>query len=255
MSTCDTIWELMNLELDDQLTAEESQQLNSHRATCSQCNLLSKQLQAMHTALTDIGEADPPTGFTQRVMEKIHEEHNISTPKVIPFRKKIMRYSSAVAVVALSFALYQGQMRQSNIPSDMPAVVRGSASTPVTAEPDGGDAPNVGISAAAVPYGLPENGDVLIPLENVGAIPEDASYLADIVYEKNMTIVEMVSIGAEIAEELSLPDGWSSTPNGLRYGMVTSDTWDDIIVRIPLEELRISEGKELENLLLLVQLN
>lgn len=138
MSQCQEMFYLMNLELDGEISAQEQLQLNAHRATCPQCAALSEELRQMQIAVQSLDEIEVPEGFSDRVIERIQQE-TAPAPKVVLFRKKLVRYGSLAACGLLCVGLYQSGIFQiasdtSSSSSSLPSAMYMSASTTTAME-------------------------------------------------------------------------------------------------------------------------
>lgn len=136
MTACESIFYLINLELDGEITAEEQRQLDDHRATCPHCAALSEELHQMQEAIRNLDELEPPEGFKDRVLEKIRQE---KPSNVVPFRRHVRRYGSLAAcallcVGLLQLGLFLGENAESDSRPEM-AVMTTTATTTASASP------------------------------------------------------------------------------------------------------------------------
>ena len=93
---CNEIRELISCMLDDQLSAEDSAIVTEHLAECPECM---RVFEAFHTISLTLEEMeDVPVGFTEDVMNRIHQSNNNPKPKKHPGR--IFRMASMVAAAA-----------------------------------------------------------------------------------------------------------------------------------------------------------
>lgn len=135
MTACETIFYLINLELDGEITAEEQCQLDDHRATCPHCAALSEQLHQMQEAIRNLDELAPPEGFKDRVLEQIRQE---KPSNVVPFRRHALRYGSLAACALLCVGLLQsglflGGSTESSSQPEAAMVTTTTASAPTSA--------------------------------------------------------------------------------------------------------------------------
>ena len=70
---CENALELMNRELDEALTAEESAALQAHLYACPDCRETWRQLHELDALLQD-GELEPPAALHEGVMREIRQE-------------------------------------------------------------------------------------------------------------------------------------------------------------------------------------
>ncbi len=115
---CEEMFCLMNLELDGEISQLEQKKLDDHRKFCPHCAQLWEELCQMQSAvqnLDDFDEIAVPEGFVGRVLDQIQQE--TATPKIVPFRKKLIRYGSLAACAALCVGLYQSGIFQTGIDS------------------------------------------------------------------------------------------------------------------------------------------
>ena len=241
---CDDMWELLNLELDDQLTEEEAAQLNTHRSICSQCSTLTHELRTMNNAFSEIGEEDVPVGFSDSVMDKILEQKK--TKKVIPLRRPMMQYGSLVAAVGLCFGLYQLDMSKQpevNGTSNISNIADTSATASTVLRSGVGvteDQPNdaeVPENYAGTTY--QQVSGALVSIDDIGLNEEDMTHIQAVLDEQNTDILDMRQFNHSNVASISL-DSWSIAPSGLNYTMVASDIWDGI-VKSSSENQKINE--------------
>ena len=70
---CENALELMNRELDEALTAEESAALQAHLYACPDCRETWRQLHELDALLQE-GELEPPAALHEGVMREIRQE-------------------------------------------------------------------------------------------------------------------------------------------------------------------------------------
>ena len=70
---CENALELMNRELDEALTAEESAALQAHLDACPDCRETWRQLHELDALLQE-GELEPPAALHDGVMRTIRQE-------------------------------------------------------------------------------------------------------------------------------------------------------------------------------------
>ena len=93
---CNEIRELISCMLDDQLSAEDSAIVAEHLAECPECM---RVFEAFHTISITLEELeDVPAGFTEDVMNRIHQSNIKPIPKKRPIR--IFRTAGMVATAA-----------------------------------------------------------------------------------------------------------------------------------------------------------
>ncbi len=87
--------ELVNLKIDDSLSAAQGTELSAHLETCADCAELIKVYSLIHD-LSDSMLVEPPENFTSSVMYKISRNN-----KPIPFKKYFPRVISLVGAAAV----------------------------------------------------------------------------------------------------------------------------------------------------------
>lgn len=67
MSPCDKYEALISTQLDDALTPEEEEQLESHLAQCPRCRALADELADLHDYMTEMPRLEPPADLTRQI--------------------------------------------------------------------------------------------------------------------------------------------------------------------------------------------
>lgn len=89
MEACEYYQQLMSQSLDGALSPREQQTLEGHLAQCAQCRSLYRQLQQIHSALSEWEEQPVPDGFTQGVMARVRAlEQQPAPANVIPLHRR-----------------------------------------------------------------------------------------------------------------------------------------------------------------------
>jgi len=96
--------ELVNLKIDNMLTAEQDIELDEHLQSCSECSDRLRVYELLHNFSADL-LVSPPEGFRNDVMDKIQSTKKIHLPKRQIF-SRIVPLIGAAAVLAL--VLYTG---------------------------------------------------------------------------------------------------------------------------------------------------
>lgn len=88
--SCEKYLELISARLDGELTAQEQSELDAHLQICPACRAIANDLDGLHSALADLGEAPAPAALSAAVLSKIKAERQGS-------RRRIVRRLSALA--------------------------------------------------------------------------------------------------------------------------------------------------------------
>ena len=109
--TCDRYFELLSARLDRELTREEAEEVELHRAGCGRCRILGSQLEELRETFASLEDVEAPEGFAQGVMERIRGEEK---PKVIPLfkRPQVRALAGLAACLVLVAGLYGASRRQ-----------------------------------------------------------------------------------------------------------------------------------------------
>lgn len=240
MMDCTEIFYLINLELDGEISAHEQRTLDDHRATCPHCAALSEELRQMQIAMQTMENLSPSEGFKDRVVEKIQQE--TATPKVIPFRRKVMQYGGLAACAALCFGLFQldfnsgiTESASTSSSSAAPMSMSSSIST-TTAEMESASTAESAIEDRAVAEIFEEETLEVYSTTTTTTATEDTA--------GGLTLPEQVAelLGVEtVACIMILPDEWPDTlPQGVEelvereyfsYAVVEPDYWDDVRIQ------------------------
>lgn len=92
---CNKYFELISARLDGELTQSEKAALTAHLQECPACRAIAKDMEGLHSALTQTGEVDAPPALSQTVMRKIKAERLASR------RRLIRRISGLAACLVL----------------------------------------------------------------------------------------------------------------------------------------------------------
>ena len=112
--TCDRYFELLSARLDRELTREEAEEVELHRAGCGRCRILGSQLEELRETFASLEDVEAPEGFAQGVMERVRVVE--SEKKVIPLfkRPQVRALAGLAACLVLVVGLY-GASRPRNL--------------------------------------------------------------------------------------------------------------------------------------------
>lgn len=112
--TCDRYFELLSACLDRELTREEAEEVELHRAGCGRCRILGSQLEELRETFASLEDVEAPEGFAQGVMERVRVVE--SEKKVIPLfkRPQVRALAGLAACLVLVVGLY-GASRPRNL--------------------------------------------------------------------------------------------------------------------------------------------
>ena len=104
--TCDRYFELLSACLDRELTREEAEEVELHRAGCGRCRILGSQLEELRETFASLEDVEAPEGFAQGVMERVRVVE--SEKKVIPLfkRPQVRALAGLAACLVLVVGLY-----------------------------------------------------------------------------------------------------------------------------------------------------
>lgn len=99
---CEDYLELLSPYLDQQLTAQEAEGLETHLKTCKHCREELEILEAIGTSLNSLEDKEVPEGFHAELMGKIYAEKQIK-----PFyQHKFFTYGSSIAAVFVLVVIF-----------------------------------------------------------------------------------------------------------------------------------------------------
>lgn len=140
--TCDRYFELLSARLDRELTREEAEEVELHRAGCGRCRILGSQLEELRETFASLEDVEAPEGFAQGVMERVRVVE--SEKKVIPLfkRPQVRALAGLAACLVLVVGLY-GASRPRNLDKGeiMDVTVRGFSRDAASGELE--DAPQI----------------------------------------------------------------------------------------------------------------
>lgn len=110
---CERCTQLLSARLDEPLSREEEEWLQTHLAACPECRALAEELEELKAGFGELEEISAPEGFAQGVMDRIRSEK-----KVVPlFRRRHVRIlAGAAACLVLCVALYGMEAGQLSSP-------------------------------------------------------------------------------------------------------------------------------------------
>ena len=112
--TCDRYFELLSARLDRELTREEAEEVELHRAGCGRCRILGSQLEELRETFASLEDVEAPEGFAQGVMERVRVVE--SEKKVIPlFKRPQVRALAGLAACLVLVAGLYGASRPRNL--------------------------------------------------------------------------------------------------------------------------------------------
>ena len=227
---CNRSNELMSLAIDQMISSDELDQLETHLLSCQHCREDYELLQSIQQNLTMIGteEADLPGGFHAELMDRIKtidldaSKHVASDKKVIPFWQRVNRRTmniAAVMVFTLVFALIGvnnlDRIRQSNDS----ALMESATSSESMMEDSTGAAPEEMVMEAAMevveeaPKPEMEKSELV---EATEAMPEVTS-MTEATEEATMAVMN------EAEQAVATSDYQEDDVSVATYGDVTSD--------------------------------
>ena len=151
--TCDRYFELLSARLDRELTREEAEEVELHRAGCGRCRILGSQLEELRETFASLEDVEAPEGFAQGVMERVRVVE--SEKKVIPLfkRPQVRALAGLAACLVLVVGLY-GASRPRNLDKGeiMDMTARSFSRDAASGELE--DAPQIAAYAAPEAQGL-----------------------------------------------------------------------------------------------------
>ncbi|MDO4562593.1 MAG: zf-HC2 domain-containing protein [Clostridia bacterium] len=131
--TCGEFSNLIYDYIDNGLDSAAKQSFEEHMENCAECKKLFLSVSEMLSLLAREGEAEPPNGFTERVMGNIKEKKAV----VIPFWKRAAALVAAVCVCVIGVSAFFNVLPGQNTTEEiaMQAVpISGGQSAPNEAE-------------------------------------------------------------------------------------------------------------------------
>ena len=201
MSDCERYQELISRMLDEDLSAEETERLHAHIASCPECRRVADAFSMLHTTMADDLQP-PPEGFSEAVMEQIrHEPVSIAKKR----GARIGRWFAIAACLAIiAFSAYRFDLLFSKKGASRETAPNAAAADQFVME---SKAQIVAGGAAAVsPAKVPVSAD-----------------LADVPADTVSGTVMSASEGQAVSEPESAPDVYltdansESAPNTLEY--------------------------------------
>ncbi|MFZ7101635.1 MAG: hypothetical protein ACOWWO_03120 [Peptococcaceae bacterium] len=114
MNECMNIYELIQKELDGELTPAELQLLEDHCTHCFTCRLMRKEFTQTISGLTDLPFLDPGEKFLAKVLDEVHKEPLQQTKKISAHFTGLVAglfllFSSGIVIVgSVTFSLLIG---------------------------------------------------------------------------------------------------------------------------------------------------
>ena len=141
MNSCEKYEELISRLIDEDLTDEESSQLQQHMAECEECRKLYDYMFGISEAMDESLE-ELPEGLHENIMAQVNraatiQKNRVRTSKII----RLVTGTAAVAVLVAGVVLATGAGRMGSSQSSMAADARISASPQLAEEAMGEEAP------------------------------------------------------------------------------------------------------------------
>ena len=89
MKCCEQYAAALSAFVDGELSENEKEEVLSHVEHCQNCREYLSELMIVHTMFEEMPELDAPEGFSERVLERVHEEkrarsrHRRAWPRVL----------------------------------------------------------------------------------------------------------------------------------------------------------------------------
>ena len=89
MKCCELYAAALSAFVDGELSENEKEEVLSHVEHCQNCREYLSELMIVHTMFEEMPELDAPEGFSERVLERVHEEkrarsrHRRAWPRVL----------------------------------------------------------------------------------------------------------------------------------------------------------------------------
>lgn len=74
MKCCEQYAAALSAFVDGELSENEKEEVLSHVEHCQNCREYLSELMIVHTMFEEMPELDAPEGFSERVLERVHEE-------------------------------------------------------------------------------------------------------------------------------------------------------------------------------------
>lgn len=145
---CEKYLDLISTRLDSALSPEDESVLTAHLSQCPTCRAIAADMEGLHSALTQLGEADVPPALSQSVMQKIKAERLASR------RRLLRRISGLAACLVLCFGALRivdathSDYTRHTADANLPSMVRHMEPQPVALNPL--DAYSLPVPATAV---------------------------------------------------------------------------------------------------------
>lgn len=80
MKCCEQYAAALSAFVDGELSENEKEEVLSHVEHCQNCREYLSELMIVHTMFEEMPELDAPEGFSERVLERVHEEKREIAP-------------------------------------------------------------------------------------------------------------------------------------------------------------------------------
>ena len=78
MKCCEQYAAALSAFVDGELSENEKEEVLSHVEHCQNCREYLSELMIVHTMFEEMPELDAPEGFSERVLERVHEEKRMA---------------------------------------------------------------------------------------------------------------------------------------------------------------------------------
>ena len=159
MKCCEQYAAALSAFVDGELSENEKEEVLSHVEHCQNCREYLSELMIVHTMFEEMPELDAPEGFSERVLERVHEEKRERSRHRRAWPRMLAACFALLVVTAAAWKLAPAMVSSNDSAADCTTSVNDTASAPAASGDTAEDftysysaVQKEGVQAAASPF-------------------------------------------------------------------------------------------------------
>jgi len=130
MKCCEQYAAALSAFVDGELSENEKEEVLSHVEHCQNCREYLSELMIVHTMFEEMPELDAPEGFSERVLERVHEEKRARSRHRRAWPRVLAACFALLVVTAAAWKLAPATVSSNDSAADCNTSGNGTASAP-----------------------------------------------------------------------------------------------------------------------------
>ena len=130
MKCCEQYAAALSAFVDGELSENEKEEVLSHVEHCQNCREYLSELMIVHTMFEEMPELDAPEGFSERVLERVHEEKRARSRHRRAWPRVLAACFALLVVTAAAWKLAPAMVSSNDSAADCNTSGNGTASAP-----------------------------------------------------------------------------------------------------------------------------